>query len=184
MSAPDLHTKQNLPLFWCCKVKCWKGKQFQCCRGIYRPVIKENTAHVVAACQNNILLLWHDSKWHTIIFWFVISMKLNIGKKITGLEMKNLACFQLEELRFTGEVHCLQGCYRKQTGRGDIWTCLKCFCVTHTDLFTSKCYIMQWNFTNGNSTWSCKSIICKGITEHTCWSVCINSSDKILHVQW
>ena len=47
-------------------------------------------------------------------------MKLNIGKKITGLEMKNLACFQLKELRFTGEVHSLQGCYRKQTGRGDI----------------------------------------------------------------
>ena len=33
-----------------------------------RPVIKENTAHVVAACQNKILLLWH-----------VISMKRNIS---------------------------------------------------------------------------------------------------------
>ena len=37
-----------------------------------RPVIKENTAHVVAARQNNFQLLWH-----------VISMKLNISKKIT-----------------------------------------------------------------------------------------------------
>ena len=56
--------------------------------GWFRPVIKENTAHVVAACQNVSLL------------WCVISMKLNIGKKITGLEIitmnheKNLACFQ------------------------------------------------------------------------------------------
>ena len=41
-----------------------------------------------------------DSKLHTTILWRVISMKLNIGKKITGLGImklnhkKNLVCFQ------------------------------------------------------------------------------------------
>ena len=53
-----------------------------------RPDIKENTARVVAKCQNNILFLWR-----------VLSMKLNISKKIVGLEMtlnrvKNLTCLQ------------------------------------------------------------------------------------------
>ena len=53
-----------------------------------RPDIKENTACVVAACQNNILFLWR-----------VLSMKLNIAKKIAGLEMtlnhvKNVTCLQ------------------------------------------------------------------------------------------
>ena len=47
-------------------------------------------------------------------------MKLNIGKKITGLEMtlnceKNIACFQT--LMFKGE---LQGCFRKKTGKEDV----------------------------------------------------------------
>ena len=28
-----------------------------------------------------------DSKSHAIILWHVVSVKLNIGKKITGLEM-------------------------------------------------------------------------------------------------
>ena len=45
-------------------------------RNIRRPVIKENTVRVVAARENNVLLLWR-----------VISLKLNIGKKITGLEI-------------------------------------------------------------------------------------------------
>ena len=43
---------------------------------------------VVATDQNNILLLWQviacDFKLHTKILWHVISMKLNIGKKIQG----------------------------------------------------------------------------------------------------
>ena len=37
------------------------------------PIIKENTTPVVAACQNNISLLWHK-----------------IGKKITGLGIMTL----------------------------------------------------------------------------------------------
>ena len=54
-----------------------------------RPDIKENTAPVVAACQNNILFLWR-----------VLSMKLNIATKIAGLEImtlnrvKNVLCLQ------------------------------------------------------------------------------------------
>ena len=46
---------------------------------ILRPAIKENTACVVAACQSNILLLRR-----------VISVKLNIGKKIIGLDIMTL----------------------------------------------------------------------------------------------
>ena len=59
------------------------------CISVTRPVIKENTARVVANCQNSILL-WHE-----------ISMKLNIGQKIIGLQImplnnkKSLACFQI-----------------------------------------------------------------------------------------
>ena len=45
------------------------------------------------------------------------------------------------------------------------------FCVTHIDVFTSKYFILQWISMNRNSTWSCKWIICKRITEHTCWRV-------------
>ena len=45
-------------------------------RNIRRPVIKENTVRVVAARKNNVLLLLR-----------VISLKLNIGKKIAGLEI-------------------------------------------------------------------------------------------------
>ena len=33
---------------------------------------------------------------------------------------KNLACSKLMELIFKGELHCLQGCFRKQTGRKDV----------------------------------------------------------------
>ena len=60
--------------------------------------------HCTCGCcmpRQHFIAMAYDSKWHTIIFWCVISMKLNIGKK-TGLEMKNLACFQLKELMFTG----------------------------------------------------------------------------------
>ena len=31
--------------------------------------------------------------------------------------------------------------------------------------------MLQWISANGNLTWSCKWIICKRITEDTCWSV-------------
>ena len=50
-------------------------------QALIRPAIKENTARVVAAHQSNVSLLWH-----------VISVKLNIGKKITGLEIMTLNC--------------------------------------------------------------------------------------------
>ena len=33
-----------------------------------------------------------DSKSHAIILWRVINVKLNIGKKITGLEIMTLNC--------------------------------------------------------------------------------------------
>ena len=52
-----------------------------------RHVIKENTAPVVAAPQKqSFIAIVYDSKSHTKLFWHVISIKLNIGKKVTGLE--------------------------------------------------------------------------------------------------
>ena len=64
-------------------------------------------------------------------------MKLN-SQKITGLEIMTLNHEKLKhvskliELMFKGELHCLQGCFRKQTGREDLQTCLKCFCAALT----------------------------------------------------
>ena len=43
---------------------------------------------VVATCQNNVMLLWRVIiNSHAIILWPGISVKLNIGKKIAGLEI-------------------------------------------------------------------------------------------------
>ena len=39
---------------------------------------------------------------------------------------------KLIELMFKGELHCLQRCFRKQTGREDVSTVLKCFCASLT----------------------------------------------------
>ena len=52
-------------------------------------------------------------------------MKLNIGKKKTGLEIMTLNheeiyVSKLIELMLKGDLHCLQGCFRKQTGQEDI----------------------------------------------------------------
>ena len=60
---------------------------------------------------------------------------------------------KLIELMFKGELHCLQRCFRKQTGREDVSTVLKFLCVAHSDndVFTSKYYIIQWVSTNENS---------------------------------
>ena len=58
----------------------------------------------------------------------MISMKLSIVKKITGLEIMTLNrkkiwhVSRLIELMFKGELHSLQGCFRKQTGREDVYT--------------------------------------------------------------
>ena len=95
-----------------------------------RPVIKENTTYVVAAHQNNIVLLWHGIPNHTMILWHVMSMELNIGKKIAGLEIMTLNCKKTKhvskviELMTKGELHHLQGCFRKHTGRVgvNLWT--------------------------------------------------------------
>ena len=75
---------------------------------------------MVVTCQNNIPLLHLES--YAIILWHVISMKLDIDKKITELEImtfnhkKIYHVSRLIALMFKGELHCLQGCFRKQTG--------------------------------------------------------------------
>ena len=60
-----------------------------------------------------------NSKLLTIILWGVISVMLNIGKKIKGLEIMTLnqekvSVFKLIELMFKGESHYLQEYFRKQ----------------------------------------------------------------------
>ena len=48
---------------------------------------------VVAARQNNIFFaVVCDSKSHAMILWRVMTVELNIGKKITGLEIMTLNC--------------------------------------------------------------------------------------------
>ena len=61
-----------------------------------------------------------------MILWRVISVKLSIGKKITGLEIMTLKrekiyhVSKLIEPMFKGELHCFQECFRKQTCREDV----------------------------------------------------------------
>ena len=54
----------------------------------HRSVIKENTARVVAARQINVLFSWRA----ILNNMRVIKIKLNIGKKITGLKIMRLNC--------------------------------------------------------------------------------------------
>ena len=59
-------------------------------------------------------------------YGYMISVKLNIGWKITWLEMMTLNrkkiwhVFKPMELMFMGELHCLQGYFRKEIGREDV----------------------------------------------------------------
>ena len=52
------------------------------------PVIEENTTRVVAARETNVLLLWRAIFDRAI--WRVISVKSNIGQKMTGLGIMTL----------------------------------------------------------------------------------------------
>ena len=55
-----------------------------------------------------------------------MSVKLNIAKKIPGLEIMTLNREKMwhvskrTEPMFKGELHCLQGCFKKKTGREDV----------------------------------------------------------------
>ena len=76
--------------------------------------------------KQSLIAMGCNSKLYVKILWYVISMELNIGKKIRGLETMTLNCKKIKhvskliEFMFKGELHCLQGCFRKQTGRQDI----------------------------------------------------------------
>ena len=54
-----------------------------------------------------------------MILWCVMSMKLNVGEKIAGLEIITLNYEKMQhvpkdiDLMSKGELHCLQGCFRK-----------------------------------------------------------------------
>ena len=67
-----------------------------------------------------------DSKLN-VILWRVVSVKLNIGKKITRLEIMKLNRKKISmfpnlqiELMFKGGVTLFTGCFGKQTGRENI----------------------------------------------------------------
>ena len=60
-----------------------------------------------------------------MILWRVMGVKLNIAKKIAGLEItlnfKNMQhVFNRIELMSKGELDYLQRCFRKETGRKDV----------------------------------------------------------------
>ena len=63
--------------------------------------------------KQQIIAMACNWKLHTIRLWHAISMKLNIGKTITGLEIRTLNCkkiyyvTKLLEVMFKGELHCL-----------------------------------------------------------------------------
>ena len=58
---------------------------------MFRPIINENTARVVATCQNKILLLWYAITTKSpAMLWHVMSVKVTIAKKIPGLEIRTL----------------------------------------------------------------------------------------------
>ena len=76
--------------------------------------------YIALACNS-----YNSYKLHAILLQSVISVKLNIGKKTTGLEIMTLNheeiyVSKLIELMLKGDLHCLQGCFRKQTGQEDI----------------------------------------------------------------
>ena len=66
-----------------------------------------------------LIAMANNSKLHAIILWQVISMKLNIHKKITGLEIMTFyhentySVSKLIKLMFKGKLDCLQECFRK-----------------------------------------------------------------------
>ena len=72
--------------------------------------------------KQDFIVMTCDSK----LLHHVISMKLNIGKKMTELEIMTLNHKKIQHvsklivLVFKGKVHCLQECFRKQAGREDV----------------------------------------------------------------
>ena len=60
----------------------------------FRSVIKKDTACVVvkATPKQRLIAMVCDSELHTIILWIVISMKLDVGKKMAGLETMTWDC--------------------------------------------------------------------------------------------
>ena len=76
--------------------------------------------------KKRLIAMTCDSTLH-VILWRVVSVKSNIGKKITRLEImkwnrKKSSMFpNLQiELMFKGGVTMFTGCFRKQTGRENI----------------------------------------------------------------
>ena len=67
---------------------------------LHRLVIKKHCMCGHCIPKQHFSAIVCNSKSHAIILWHLISIKLNIGKKITGLEImtlsckQNLACFQ------------------------------------------------------------------------------------------
>ena len=115
-----------------------------------------------------------DSKLHAIILWHVISVKLKIGKKITGLEILTLNCKKFSIFPNL-QNWCLRGSHTVYRyileSRGHLNLFKMFLCAAHTDVFTSKHNTMDFYKSKLCLTWSCKWIIYNTITGHTCWSV-------------
>ena len=114
------------------------------------------------------------SKSHAML-WHMISMKLNIGEEITGLEI--MKCIK-SKWKLCEMFHLLHSliCI--------CWAQLF-LCVAHIDMLTSKYFIIQWISTNENSL---KMKFQMNYLEkdnwadlRKCWHV-INLPCKVLHV--
>ena len=97
------------------------------CEDTMKLVIKENSTCGCHTWKQHLIAMACNSKLYVIILWRVISVKLIIGKKITGLGIvtlnhnKNVS--KLIKLMCKGELHCMQGCFKKQAGRADVLKC-------------------------------------------------------------
>ena len=90
-----------------------------------------------------------------IILWHVICKKLNIGKKVTGLEMMTLNHEKISMFPNL-QKRCLRGSYTVYRdvleSRGRLNPFKVFFCIAHTNVLTSKYYITQQISTNRNFT--------------------------------
>ena len=87
----------------------------------------KKTSHVwLAHAKTTFYCYGMQLELHAIILLRVIKVKLNIGKKITGLQIITLNREKIQhvsrfiELIFTGELHYLHGCFGKQTVSADV----------------------------------------------------------------
>ena len=88
-SRPNQSVKSNLRIIGPASHRGICLGKVVCC-SVHRPVINVNIARGCRPPKQRFTAMAYDSKLHAILLWHVISVKLNIGKKITRLEIMAL----------------------------------------------------------------------------------------------